>query len=60
MVISLALFENRTSSEVFGLIASTFLMANIPTGVLLGIYIGCREKKKRKKALERMSIQDLE
>ncbi|MBR7082211.1 MAG: hypothetical protein IKI49_05885 [Oscillospiraceae bacterium] len=42
-----------------GLIASTFFISNIPTIILLAIYFGCREKIKRKKAIEKMSIQDL-
>lgn len=42
-----------------GLIASTFFISNIPTIILLAIYFGCRGKIKRKKAIEKMSIQDL-
>ncbi len=37
-----------------------FLLAIIPTIILLAIYFGCRERIKRKKALEKMNIQDLE
>ena len=33
---------------------------NIPTIILLAIYFGCRENIKRKRAIEKMSIQDLE
>lgn len=36
-----------------------FLLANIPTVILLGIYLGCRGKQQRKKQLEKMNIQDL-
>lgn len=36
-----------------------WLMANIPTLVLLAIYFACREKQRRKKQLEKMNIQDL-
>lgn len=36
-----------------------WLLANIPTMVLLAIYFICREEKRRKKQLERMNIQDL-
>lgn len=39
-----------------------FLLANIPTAVLLAIYFACRSRYRRKKLndLERMNIQDLE
>lgn len=37
-----------------------FLMYNIPTLVLLGIYFACREKYSRKKQLDKMNIQDLD
>lgn len=37
-----------------------FAECNIPTIILLGIYAGCREKKKKKAELEKMNIQDLE
>lgn len=36
-----------------------WLLGNIPTIVLLGIYFGCREKHRRRKALDKMNIQDL-
>jgi hypothetical protein len=36
-----------------------FLVDNIPTVVLLVIYAACREKHGRKRALEKMSVQDL-
>ena len=38
----------------------TFLLTNIPTVVFVGIYFACREKLRRNKEMERMSIQDLE
>lgn len=41
-------------------IASVFLLYNIPTIVLLAIYFGCTEKQRRRKALEKMQMQDLE
>ncbi len=41
-------------------VAVPFLVGNIPTIVLLGIYFGCREKFRRKKMMDRMNIQDLE
>ena len=60
MVFSIALVDSMTAWEIFGLIASTFFIANIPTIILLAIYWGCREKIRQKKALEKMNIQDLE
>lgn len=36
-----------------------WLLGNIPTIVLMGIYLGCREKHRRRKALDKMNIQDL-
>ena len=56
----LAKTDGMTWWNVLGLIASTFFLSNIPTVILLAIYFGCREKRKREKALEKMHIQDLE
>ncbi len=39
---------------------TTFVMYNIPTLILIGIYVGCREKNKKNLQLEKMNIQDLE
>lgn len=36
-----------------------FIMANIPTIVLICIYFGCREKLKKKSELDKMKIEDL-
>lgn len=60
MVVSIAILDSMTKWEIFVLIASTLFMANIPTVILLAIYFGCREKIRRKKALEKMNIRDLE
>lgn len=59
MVLGLAVYDGMNGREIFILIASTFLLSNIPTIVLLGIYFGCREKMKLRAKLEKMSIQDL-
>ncbi len=37
-----------------------FVLYNIPTTILLGIYYACREKTKKNKEMVKMSIQDLE
>ncbi len=60
MVFSIAVFDGMTGGEVFMLIASTLLLSNIPTIVLLGIYFGCREKMKIRSQLDKMNIQDLD
>lgn len=60
MIFSIAVFEGMTGGETFMLIASTFLISNIPTIVLLGIYFGCRKKMKLRSQLDKMNIQDLE
>jgi hypothetical protein len=60
MVLGLAAYDGMTGGEIFMLIASTFLISNIPTIVLLGIYFGCREKMKLRSQLDKMNIQDLE
>ncbi len=36
-----------------------WLMANIPTVILLLIYFACREKFRRKNQMDKMNIQDL-
>jgi len=47
-------------STVIMTVIFTFLLCNIPTAVLLAIYTACRGKRKRQRALEKMSVQDLE
>lgn len=37
----------------------TFLLSNIPTVVLVVIYLACREKIKRNRELDKMTLQDL-
>lgn len=59
-VFSIVITDDMTGWGIFALLASTFLVGNIPTVILAAIYFGCREKIRRKKALEKMNIQDLE
>lgn len=40
--------------------ALSWLVANIPTAVLLLIYFSCREKQRRSRQLRQMNIQDLD
>ncbi len=37
-----------------------WLIGNIPTIILLAIYFSCRDKYRKKKQIEKMSIQDLD
>jgi len=50
--------EGVTGSFIWEMIV-VFLLGNIPTVILLGIYFGCRGKRRHKKQLEKMNIQDL-
>ena len=49
-----------TMQMVIALAFFAFLIFNIPTGILLAIYGGCRSKRNKQRALEKMSAQDLE
>jgi peptidoglycan/LPS O-acetylase OafA/YrhL len=60
MVFSIALTDGMTWWDTCGVVASTLFISNIPTIILIAIYLGCREKIRQKKALEKMNIQDLE
>lgn len=51
--------EGMTAGFIVQMVMA-WLLANIPTAVLLAIYFGCREKKRRNKQLEKMNIQDLD
>lgn len=37
-----------------------FVLYNIPTVLLLGIYSACRGKRKKNREIEKMNIQDLQ
>lgn len=49
-----------SKGEIFGTIATVFIGNNIPTVILMGIYLACREKIKVNQQLEKMNIQDLD
>lgn len=59
-VFSIPIVDNMTAWEVCRLIASTFIIVNIPTIVFGAIYWGYRGTASRKRNLEKMNIQDLE
>lgn len=58
-VLNLAVFDDMSKLDVFIMIASTFILSNIPTIILLAIYFICRERIKRNDELQKMNIQDL-
>lgn len=60
IVLNIAVFETVSGGEIFILVISTLLFSNIPTIILIAIYISSREKIKRNKEIEKMNIQDLE
>ncbi|MBS4176967.1 hypothetical protein [Lederbergia citrea] len=47
--------------KVATLLAAIYIVIlyNIPTAILLGIYYTCRDKLKRNREIEKMSVQDL-
>jgi len=47
-------------SDIITMAVFTFLLGNIPTGILLAIYTACRGKYKKQRALNKMQAQDLE
>lgn len=59
MVAGLAAYSGMSGGQVFAQILTTFLAGNIPTIVLVGIYLGCREKMRQRAELDKMNIQDL-
>ena len=56
---SFAAFVGMSTGEILTGLLSVFIAGNIPTLILLAIYAACREKKKKHKQLEKMSLQDL-
>lgn len=51
--------DNMSGLELFGMLAITLLLANIPTIIFLAIYFALKANQKKKKAVEKMNIQDL-
>ena len=45
--------------SMLGALLITFLLLNVPTWVLLAIYFVCREKRRKKKMLDKMNLHDL-
>ena len=42
-----------------GALLGTLVVGNIPTVVLLAIYVACREKQRKRSELDKMEIDDL-
>lgn len=61
-VLGMAQFEDSTKLELIFQAISVFIMANIPTIILLGIYVSIRAKLTHYKTnteIEKMNIKDL-
>lgn len=56
----LNIMSTGDSAQTIVAVIAVFLLCNIPTAIYLVIYFACREKFKRKRALEKMAAQDLE
>lgn len=59
MLLNIAVVPPISISELAPLFVTTFIFCNIPTVVLLGIYLGCSQKRKARTQLDKMNIQDL-
>ena len=51
--------EDASAVSLLLMMLVVLLIANIPTMILLGIYMACRDKACRRKELEKMKIRDL-
>lgn len=60
MVLYMAAPADASDWAFVSTVGGVFLMTSIPTVLYLGIYFACREKRRRKKQMEKMNIQDLE
>lgn len=58
-IAGLAAFDSFSQIENYIGLFVAFLVANIPTIILVFIYLGIREKKNMKKELDKMNIKDL-
>lgn len=58
-VAGVATFDSISQIENYMGLFIAFLVANIPTIILVFIYLGIREKKNIRKELDKMNIRDL-
>lgn len=56
---SVVIADSMGGWEIFTTITAAFITANVQTIVLLAIYFACREKRKRRREIEKMKLQDL-
>lgn len=59
LALNVAAPPNSLMSGTLWLVGGAFLLANIPTAILLALYFAVRAKKKRNTEVERMRLQDL-
>lgn len=59
-VLGITLYGNGKIGQNVLRILFIFVTLNIPPLILLAIYFACREKRKKNKEIEIMSIQDLD
>lgn len=57
--LNIAAPEDASTVSLLLMMLMVLLIANIPTMILLGIYMACRDKAGRRKELEKMKIRDL-
>ena len=50
---------DMSMGQLVAMVGTTFLLSNIPTLVLLGIYVACRRKFKLRAQVDKMNLQDL-
>lgn len=58
--LNLAAPSAGVSAGFFAQLLAVWLMANLPTAVLLAVYFAARGKQRRRRRLEKMHIQDLD
>ncbi len=59
--LNMAVFPGKSTTELVLEMALVWLLANIPTAILLAIYFGCRSgRRRRNRPIDQMNIRDLE
>ena len=58
-IIEQAYVQITRISAIINTAIITFLLGNIPTGILITIYAACKGKQNKQRALDKMSVQDL-
>lgn len=57
LVLNAAAFDSL--AQAAATVLMVFILGNIPTAVLLGIYFACREKRRKRSELDKMKLSDL-